>query len=128
MCTQCFFLNKQAFHKILLLEDEESLNKQNINLDLTVKDFDGNYEKIIKLKEKIEQEITKVNNSYDETFSNLSKSFEEKHENLYREENNLKADLQNEVTKYKEKLEKFLSECNNLIKTYDKINKRLKKL
>ena len=48
MCTQCFFLNKHTFHKILLLEDEESLNKQNINLDLTVKDFDGNYEKIIK--------------------------------------------------------------------------------
>ena len=82
MCTQCYFLNKHAFHKILLLEDEESLRKQNISLDSTLKDYDENYEKIIKLKEKIEQEITKVNNSYDETFSNLSKSFEEKHENF----------------------------------------------
>ena len=127
MCTQCYFLNKHAFHKILLLEDEESLRKQNISLDSTLKDYDENYEKIIKLKEKIEQEITKVNNSYDETFSNLSKSFEEKHENLFIEENNLKADLHNEVTKYKEKLENFLSECNNLIKTCAKINKGLKK-
>ena len=83
MCTQCFFLNKHAFHKILLLEDEESLNKQNINLDLTVKDFDGNYEKIIKLKEKIEQEITKVNNSYDEAFSNLSKIIRKAREFIY---------------------------------------------
>ena len=128
MCTQCYFLGKHVSHKILLLDDEESLKSQNINFDLTLKDFFGNYEKIIKLKEKVEQEIIKINKSYDDVFSYLSKSFEAKHEKLYIEENNLKENLQNEVTKYKEKLENFLSECTNLIRTCDKINKGIKKI
>ena len=117
MCTQCYFLGKHVSHKILLLDDEESLKSQNINFDLTLKDFVGNYEKIIKLKEKVEQEIIKINKSYDDVFSYLSKSFEAKHEKLYIEENNLKENLQNEVTIYKEKFENFLSKCSAIDKS-----------
>ena len=40
----------------------------------------------------------------------------------------MKEKLQNEVTKIKEKLEIYLSECNNLIKICEKINKGVKKL
>ena len=39
-----------------------------------------------------------------------------KHDNLLQQENNLKENLQNEVTKIKEKLEDYLSELNNQIK------------
>ncbi len=46
MCTQCYFLGKHVFHKILLLDDEESLKTQNINFDLALKEFDESYEKI----------------------------------------------------------------------------------
>ena len=44
------------------------------------------------------------------------KSYEKKHEKLILEEQNLKDQLQNEVTKIKEKLEEHLSESNKLIK------------
>ena len=47
---------------------------------------------------------------------------------MIREENNLKENLEINVTKIKEKLECFLSECNNKIKISERITKGLKKL
>jgi len=51
-----------------------------------------------------------------------------KHAKLIIEENNLKENLKTEYTKVKEKLEKFLSESDNLIKINEKINKGIKNL
>ena len=59
------------------------------------------------MKEKIEQEITNINNVYDKVENDISKSFESKHAKLHEEENDLIENLQNEVTKIKEKLENF---------------------
>ena len=95
-------------HKILLIDDEESLKKENLTFDFATKDFEKKYEKINHLKEKIEQEIININNSYENVFNDISKSFELKHEQLYKEEKDLIENLQNEVTKIKEKLENFL--------------------
>ena len=58
----------------------------------------------------------------------MAKSYEIKHEKLTKEENNLKEKLDNEVTKVKEQLEKFLSESNSLIKINERINKGIKNL
>ena len=49
------------------------------------------------------------------------------HEQIIKEENELKDNLQIEVTKIKEKLENFLSLSNNLIKKGEKINKGVEK-
>ena len=115
-------------HKILLIDDEESLKKENLTFDFATKDFEKKYEKMNHLKEKIEQEIININNSYENIFNDISKSFELKHEQLYKEEKDLIENLQNEVTKIKEKLENFLSESNNIIRICDKINKGISKL
>ena len=53
----------------------------------------------------------------------ITKCFEKKHEILIVEENNLKEELQIEVTKIKEKLEIFLSESNEMIRIGNRINK-----
>ena len=58
----------------------------------------------------------------------MTKSFEIKHEKLVREENDLREKLQNEVTKIKENLEKFLSESNRLVKNTEKIQKGIKQI
>ena len=58
----------------------------------------------------------------------LTKSFEIKHEKLLNEENNMKEDLQLEVTKIKEKLEIFLTETNEGIRIGNKIKKGIDKL
>ena len=58
----------------------------------------------------------------------MNKAYQEKHEKLIKEENDLKDKLDNEVTKVKEKLEKYWSEINNIIKMGEKINLGLNNL
>ena len=84
--------------------------------------------KINNLKEKIQNEIIKIDKSYEEINNKISKSYEKKHEVLIREENELKEKLQNEVTKVKEKLEIYLSELNEIIRNYEIISKGIKSL
>ena len=75
----CFYFNKHNKHKIVLIDDEESLKKENITFDFAKTEFDKKKNTINNLKEKIEQEIININNSYDTIFNNISKSFELKH-------------------------------------------------
>lgn len=58
----------------------------------------------------------------------LTNSFLAKHEKLIKEENEMKEELDNKVTKAKEQLENFLSISNNNIKISEKIEKGVKKL
>ena len=81
---------------------------------------------IINLKEKIVHEISEIDKIYDDVYKEITQSYFKKHEILTLEENNLKEDLQNNVTKIKEKLEKSLSASNRLIKTNEQINKGIK--
>ena len=80
------------------------------------------------MKEKIENEINKINQSYDTVNNDISNTYKIKHEKLVKEENALKEKLQNEVTKIKEKLENFLLECNQTIKICERIYKGIKNL
>ena len=92
-----------------------------------MKEFNEIVKSIIEIKEKIENEINKINNLYDKNMEEVSKSFQKKHEQLLKEENDMKEKLQIEVTKIKEQLEKYLSQSNNEIKINERINKRIKK-
>ena len=78
------------------------------------------------LKEKIENEIDKINNLYKNAVDELVKSFKIKHEKLIKEENDLKEKLQNKLAKVKENLENFLSQTNNEIKLNEKIIQGIK--
>ena len=124
----CYFLNLHNGHKVYQITDEDSLKKENISIDFSMKDFNDNIKKVIDFKEKIENEIIKINNAYDKVNNEIIKSYLMKHEKLLKEENDLKEKLQNEVTKIKEQLEKYLSISNNLIRNNEKINKGIKLL
>ena len=115
-------------HKIIEVSDVESLEKENINLEESTKNFDNLLEKINLLQTKVEEEINKINNLFEKVNEDLTKSFKLKHEKLNKEENDLREKLQNEVTKTKEKLEIFLSESNNEIKLTERIKQGLTKL
>ena len=84
--------------------------------------------KINSIKDKIQEEILKINNLFEKTNEELTKSFKRKHELLNKEENDIREKLQNEVTKTKEKLENYLSLSNDEIKIYERINQGLKKI
>ena len=113
-------------HKILELSDEKSFEKENITIESSTKDFNESNQKIIDLKNRIENEINKVNNLYEKVIDELTKSFIKKHEELLKQENDIKDKLKNEVNKTKEKLENFWRRINNEIKLNEKISKGIK--
>ena len=127
-CTFCYYENLHSGHKLIKLSDIDSLQKENITIESSTKNIIEISKKITNLKNKIEEEINKVNDLYEKTIKDLTLSYEKKHELLLIEENNLKEKLQNEVTKTKENLEFFLSESNKEIKMYERINKGIKKV
>jgi len=110
-----------------MLTDFDKMKKENVTIDVSINEFNKMAEKVNELKNKIENEINKINELYEITINNyLSKSFKIKHEQLIKEENNIKEKLQSEVTKAKEKLEKYFSESNSVIKINEKINQGIK--
>ena len=121
-------MNLHNGHKILSVNDEEELRKENITIENSVNEFNENTKRIIELKNKIESEITEIDKSYEKVFKEVTKSFEIRQEKLIHEVNELKEKLQNEVTKIKEKLEDDLSYVNELIKNGEKMNKGIKTL
>ena len=127
-CTVCYFKNLHYGHKLLEINDEKELKMQKISIEDSSKDYTIVTDKINKLKEKIEKEISEIDKIYYNVNKEVSDSFAEKHKILIKEENNLKEKLQNEVTKVKEKLEIFLSETSRLIKISERINKGVKSL
>ena len=72
--------------------------------------------------------MNEIDDLYDKINLEVTKSYEIKHEKLIKEENNLKENLQNKVTKIKEKLEEYSTESNRIIKIYERINKGIDKL
>jgi len=97
---------------LLELNDIDSLEKQNLTIEISTNEFNEILEKIIIVKNIIEKEINNINDLYEKTINDLTNSFLEKHDILIKEENNIKEKLQIEVTKTKENLENFLSEAN----------------
>ena len=127
-CSFCHFLNLHYCHKVLSINDEESLKKENIEIESSAKEFNDNINKVINIKNKIEKEIIEIDKLFEKVKEETTNSFNQKREKLNKEENELKENLQNEVTKVKEQLELFLSKSNNLIKIGEKINKGIKAL
>ena len=121
-------MNMHPNHKLLPIEKEEELKKENITLENSTKDFNTKFQNITKIKTNIEKELEKIDKLYEKVDKEIVNSFKQKHEKLIIDENNLKEKLKNEVTKVKEKLENFFSECNSLIKLNEKINKGIKSL
>ena len=91
-------------------------------------EFDSNNKKVINIKEKVENEINKINELYETMNKEIKNSFESKHEKLIKEEKEVKDKLDNEVTKIKTKLEEYLSLANSLIRNNDKISKGIQRL
>ena len=63
-CSVCYYERLHDGHKILKLSDIEQLKKENIMIESTTKEFNEISQNIIILKEKIENEINKINNLF----------------------------------------------------------------
>ena len=122
----CHFMNLHNGHKLIRINDEESLKRENISIEFSSKDLDDNKNKLEELKNKIENEMIKIDNIYDKVDKEITKSYEIKHEKLIKEEEGLKDKLKNEVTKIKENLELNISKISELLRNCVRIIKGIK--
>ena len=79
-CPFCTFLNKHKDHKVLALNDEESLKKENIIIENEANGLDEMIKKSADLKGKIEKEILAIDELYDKINKEVIESFKKKHE------------------------------------------------
>ncbi len=54
-------MNLHKGHKVIPIEDEETLKKENINIQDYIKEFDESAKNVKNIKDKIENEIQKIN-------------------------------------------------------------------
>ena len=127
-CSFCHFKNLHPQHKLLEINDEEALKKENITINDSTKEFDANIQKLNELKNSLEHEMQEIDKSYEKTDKETTKFFEKKREKLNKEEEDLKEKLKIEVTKIKEKLENYLSQTYNLTKICERIIKGVKSI
>ena len=124
----CVFNHQHDGHKVIDFKNIDSLKKENIKLEDELEQLNKNLEEIEKLKNKIEAEIKKINDLYEKVMENLEKSYQKKIEIILKEKEEHIEKINNEVTKVKESLEKFLSEINNEILIKERINKGILKM
>jgi uncharacterized protein (DUF2225 family) len=87
-CPICYYLNLHSGHKVILINDEESLKKENIKIEVLA--LDKTSQKVVKLKKTIENEINKINIIYDKVNNDLTQFFLKGHEQLIKEESDLR--------------------------------------
>ena len=71
----CYFRNLHKNHKLLSIDDEEALKKENISIDISTKDLDENKNKIEELKIKIQNEMINIDNTYEKIDKEVTKSY-----------------------------------------------------
>ena len=72
-CAYCFYVNLHKDHKVIPINDEETLKKENITINDYIKHYDVCAQNVNKVKEKIENEIKEINISYEKVDKEVSK-------------------------------------------------------
>ena len=64
-CAYCVFMNLHEGHKILKIEDEELLKKENLTIDGSTNEFNNYIQQLNNLKNLIEKEMSEIDNTYE---------------------------------------------------------------
>ena len=124
--SECLYKNKHKDHKLIRIEDEESLRKEIITIDFYQKDNEEIKNKIMDIKDKIKKEQDELDKIYEDIKNKIKNNYEKKMEELLKEENNLIDKLNNEITKVKENLYNNFRKITDEIKINERINKYMK--
>ena len=79
-CAYCLYLNLHKGHKVIPITDEETIKKENINININ-KEFEENSQKVINLKDKIENEIIEIDKLYEKVEKEITEFLKESMKN-----------------------------------------------
>ena len=126
-CSLCCFNNNHSNeHKLIDINDKDSLEKNNISYNKFNSEFDNLTEKIKNIKQRIEEEIQAINDTHKKMTDEIVESFKKQHLQLDEKEKLLKLEMDLNVTEVKEDLEKYLIESNNIMLSCERTLKIIK--
>ena len=80
-CFNCYYNNLHTGHKLIQIEDEQSLINENLTIETYLKEFSGIIGKIINLKNNIETNITEINKLFENVYNEITTSFKKNRRN-----------------------------------------------
>jgi len=72
-CAYCYYLNLHKGHKVIPITDEETIKKENLDINNSTKELEENTQKITNLKDKIENEIKEIDKLYEKVEKEIGK-------------------------------------------------------
>ena len=94
-CAYCLFEKLHEGHKVLSINDEKELKKENIKIDDSSKDFDDKIQKLNNLKNKIENEMIEIDKRYEKVDNEVTKSYEIKIREIKKRRRRFKRKIKN---------------------------------
>ena len=123
----CRFNNKSNdLHKIININDEDSLEESNISYKKSVEEFKNIFEKTESLNNKIRREISEISIQHRNIIKKINKTFNKYRHDINRRQKTLKFELNSKVEKAKDELESFLNESQRIISSYKNIAEAIK--
>ena len=122
-CPYCFYKKSPCDHKIIEINDEKILQKDNISFEHSKNEYENYIKKTNILKEKIEIELEKIKNLEDKILNEITISFKKQHENLTIKEKELKEDLIKNSTRIKNELKKFFIQSEEIMRENEEVGK-----
>ena len=98
-----------------------------ISYDDSLMEFDEYFENSKNINQNIEKEIESINNLHEKITKEITSYFEELHHQLNEREEKLKYELDLKITDIKDELEKYFQESNNILLSYERLSKAIKK-
>ena len=124
LCSLCFFNSKHdKEHHIINIDNQNSLENNDISIDKSISEFDEIFSKVKALKLKLEEEIDKLNNTYENNENELTIYFKKQHFSLEEQERKMRTELKFKVTEIKEELEEFLRKSKIILLNCEKTQK-----
>jgi len=127
LCSLCCIIDEHdKNHKLIDINDKDSLKSNNISYKESITEFDEFFKKMKNIKQKIEEEIEDINNSHKKIMEEITSSFNDQRFQINKKEKQLKLELDEKVTDVKNDLEIFLRESNDIISSFERIYKTIK--
>jgi len=127
LCSLCCIIDEHdKNHKLIDINDKDSLKSNNISYKESITEFDEFFKKMKNIKQKIEEEIEDINNSHKKIMEEITSSFNDQRFQINKKEKQLKLELDEKVTDVKNDLEICLRESNDIISSFERIYKTIK--
>ena len=125
-CPLCECKDKHnTSHKIIDINDEESLKKNNIDYKEYYSEFNKLYDETKKINDKIEMHIGKINKHHRNILRSINSTYNRRRYKLNYEERELKYELNSKVKEINEELDKFLDESKRIIANCKRISQAI---